>query len=235
MKRKAIITGATKGIGRAIAEALATEGYDIAVCSRNEKDLEAMKADFEVRFYNIEMIYQVVDVSSKKDILAFAQFVENQWHRVDVLVNNAGLFIPGAIHLEEENALEKMMETNLYSAYYLTRAILPMMFNFNKGHIFNMCSVASQSAYANGGSYSISKFALLGFSKNLREEMKPKGIKVTSIMPGATWSDSWAGFEAPEERLMKARDVAEVVLAALRMSASAVMEDIVIRPQLGDL
>jgi short-subunit dehydrogenase len=110
-----------------------------------------------------------------------------------------------------------------------------MMLSQNKGHIFNMCSVASEKAYPNGGSYSISKFALLGFSKNLREELKPKGIKVTSILPGATWSDSWAGFEGPEERLMQARDVAEVVLAALRMSASAVMEDIVLRPQLGDL
>ena len=235
MNRKAIITGATKGIGRAIAESLATEGYDVAVCSRSEEDLKAMKEDFAVRFHDVEIIYQVVDVSVKAEVLAFAQFVENQWNRVDVLVNNAGIFIPGAIHTEGVNDLEKMMETNLYSAYHLTRAVLPMMFKLNKGHIFNMCSVASQQAYANGGSYSISKFALLGFSKNLREELKPKGIKVTSILPGATWSDSWAGFEAPEERLMQARDVAEVVLAALRMSASAVMEDIVIRPQMGDL
>ena len=110
-----------------------------------------------------------------------------------------------------------------------------MMMPLKKGYIFNMCSVASEKAYPNGGSYSISKFALLGFSKNLREEMKPFGIKVTSILPGATWSDSWAGFEAPEERLMQARDIAEAVVSALRMSAAAVVEEIVLRPQLGDL
>ncbi len=235
MNRKAIITGATKGIGRAIAEALATEGYDVAVCSRHEKDLEAMKQDFGLRFPRTTLIYQVVDVSHKSEIFAFAQFIENEWGRVDILINNAGVFLPGAIHTEDDEALETMIQTNLYSAYHLTKKILPLMLSQNKGYIFNMCSVASEKAYSNGGSYSISKFALLGFSKNLREELKPKGIKVTSILPGATWSDSWAGFEGPEERLMQARDIAEVVLAALRMSASAVIEDIVIRPQLGDL
>ncbi len=235
MNRKAIITGGTKGIGRAIAEVLATEGYDVAVCSRNESDLEAMKEEFALRFTHVKMIYQVVDMSQKEEVLRFAEFVKETWNRVDVLVNNAGVFLPGAIHTEGEGTLETMMATNVYSAYHLTRAVLPMMFNYQKGHIFNICSVASKKAYPNGGSYSISKFALLGLSHNLREELKPKGIKVTAILPGATWSDSWAGFEAPEERLMQARDVAEVIVAALRMSVSAVMEEVTIRPQLGDL
>lgn len=235
MLRKAVITGATKGIGRAIAESLATEGYDIAVCSRHEEDLTEMKADFAARFGDVTLLTKVVDVSKKEEVWAFAQFIENEWHRVDVLVNNAGVFIPGSIHTEGDEDLEKMIETNLYSAYHLTRALLPLMMPLKKGYIFNMCSTASTSAYTNGGSYSISKYALLGFSKNLRQEMKDKGIKVTAIMPGATWSDSWAGFEAPEERLMQARDIAEAVVAALRMSASAVVEEIVMRPQLGDL
>jgi short-subunit dehydrogenase len=235
MLRKAVITGATKGIGRAIAESLATEGYDIAVCSRNAADLKTMAADFADRFGDVQFISKVVDMSQKEEVLAFAQFIDNQWHRVDVLVNNAGIFIPGAIHTEGEGLLEKMIETNLYSAYHLTRALLPLMLPLKKGYIFNMCSTASAAAYTNGGSYSISKYALLGFSKNLRQEMKTQGIKVTSILPGATWSDSWAGFEAPEERLMQARDIAEAVVSALRMSASAVVEEIVMRPQLGDL
>jgi len=98
-----------------------------------------------------------------------------------------------------------------------------------------MCSVASLMAYPHGGSYSISKFALLGFSKVLREEMKDKGIKVVSIMPGATWSNSWAGVEQPEERLMQAHDIALVVMSAIQLSPSAVMEEIILRPQLGDL
>lgn len=109
------------------------------------------------------------------------------------------------------------------------------MLETGKGHIFNMCSIASLHAYPDGGSYSISKFALLGFSKNLREELKDKGIKVTSIMPGATWSASWAGADFPEDRLMQAADIANAVWSAWSMSPAAVVEDIVIRPQLGDL
>jgi short-subunit dehydrogenase len=235
MNRKAVITGATKGIGRAIAESLASEGYDIAVCSRSQDDLDLMQKDFTERFPRAKFFSQVADVSKKEEVLKFAQTLENQWGRVDVLVNNAGTYLPGAIHTEGEGQLEKLMETNLYSAYYLTRALVPLMIARKKGYIFNMCSVASTTAYPNGGSYSISKFALLGFSKNLREELKPHGIKVTSILPGATWSDSWAGFEAPEERLMQPRDIAEIIVSALRMSAGAVIEDIVLRPQLGDL
>lgn len=235
MNRKAVITGATKGIGRAIAEALATEGYDLAVCSRHQADLDALKTELTERFPDIKILAKAVDVSQKKEILAFADSIIQTWERVDVLVNNAGIFISGSIQNEADDALETMLNVNLMSAYNLTRALLPTMVARKRGYIFNLCSAASIRAYTNGGSYSISKFALLGFSKNLREELKETGIKVTSILPGATWSDSWAGFEAPESRLMQARDIAEVVVSALRMSASAVIEEILMRPQLGDL
>ena len=103
---------------------------------------------------------------------------------MDVLVNNAGVFIPGQIHKEKSGTLEKLMKTNLYSAYYLTQFLSKMMIKEKSGHIFNICSTASITAYANGGSYGISKFALLGFSKNLREEMIPYHIKVTAVLPG---------------------------------------------------
>ena len=235
MNRKAVITGATKGIGRAIAEALATEGYDLAVCSRHQEDLDALKTEFNERFPDIKILTKAVDVSQKKEVLEFADLITQTWERVDVLVNNAGIFISGSILNEADDALETMLNVNLMSAYNLTRALLPTMLARKRGYIFNLCSAASIRAYTNGGSYSISKFALLGFSKNLREELKETGIKVTSILPGATWSDSWAGFDAPESRLMQARDIGEVVVSALRMSASAVIEEILMRPQLGDL
>ena len=130
---------------------------------------------------------------------------------------------------EEDGTLETMINTNLYSAYHLTRALLPSMMNKGSGHIFNMCSVASLFAYPNGGSYSISKFALLGFSKVLREELKTSGVKVTSILPGATWSNSWSGVDLPESRLMQAKDIAIAVWQALQMSPSAVVEEILMQ------
>lgn len=231
---KIIITGATKGIGRAIAEKFASEGFDVAVCARSEADLAAFKKDFEEK-YGVEVLTKVTDMRQKSDVLAFADFVKKHWGEVDCLVNNAGIFLPGSVQEEADGTLEKTMETNLYSAYHFTRAMLPIMLAKGSGHIFNMCSIASQIAYPNGGAYSISKFALLGFTKVLREELKLKGIKVTAILPGATWSDSWAGADFPESRLMQASDIAIAVWAAWQMSPAAVVEELVVRPQLGDL
>jgi short-subunit dehydrogenase len=128
-----------------------------------------------------------------------------------------------------------MIAVNLYSAYHLTRVLLSGMMARKEGHIFNLCSIASLKAYPNGGSYSISKFALAGFSKNLREELKPHGIKVTAVYPGAAYTDSWAGSGIDPVRIMEAGDIAEMVYAASRLSAQAAVEEIVLRPQLGDL
>ena len=230
-----IVTGGTKGIGRAIANLFAEHQFNIAVCARTQTDLDQMAADFATHFPKIQFLPFQADLQQKSEVLKFADFIQSKWDSIDVLVNNTGTFTPGSIHSEEEGSLEKMIEVNLYSAYHLTRALVGRMIEQQKGHIFNMCSIASLTAYANGGSYSISKFALLGFSKNLREELKDKGVRVTAILPGATWSASWEGVDLPESRLMQAKDVAIATWAAYSMSPSAVVEDIVIRPQLGDL
>ncbi len=231
-----VITGATKGIGRALVDAFAREGFDLAVCSRNETDLANLKAEIEEK-YDVSVLYKVTDMSDEQNVLDFAEYISSNWNKVDILMNNAGVYFPGDIIDVKGEDMVRMMGTNFYSAFHLTRALLPMMSTQNKGHIFNMCSIASQIALPKGGAYSVSKFALLGFSKSLREELKPKGIRVTAIMPGATWSDSWKAMEGqlPEERLMKASDVAEAVLGAYKLSEQAVVEELVMRPQLGDL
>ncbi len=234
MSRKyAVVTGGTKGIGRAIVETFSSEGLIPVVCARSKEDLDQL-AD-ELSAAGQEILVFRADVSKVTDVKSFADFVLKHCSTIDILVNNAGVFTPGSLLDEAEDALQNMLQTNLMSAYFLTRSLAPMMINAAKGHIFNMCSIASQIAYPNGGSYSISKFAMLGFSKILREELKEKGVKVSSIMPGATWSNSWEGVDLPESRLMQAQDIADVVLAAYKLSNSAVVEDIVIRPQLGDL
>jgi short-subunit dehydrogenase len=161
--------------------------------------------------------------------------VLNNFPRIDILVNNAGLFFPGALATEPDDQLENLMQTNVYSAYHLTRAFLPTMKQQKSGHIFNMCSVASLRAYPNGGAYSITKYALLGFSENLRYELMGDGIKVTAISPGAVWTNSWSGSGVAPERIMKAADVAEILWTTYNLSAQATVEHIVLRPQLGDL
>ncbi len=234
----AIITGGTKGIGRAIADKLASHGWQLYICSRSKEDLAATKTTLEGLHADTIVHTAVVDVRDKVAVQTFGNLcLEQLGGQIDVLINNAGVFYPGSIYTEEDGALESMIETNLYSAYHLTRKLVPAMINKKKGLIINMASIASFMAYPNGGSYSISKFALRGFSKVLREELKEHGIKVTTVMPGATWSHSWAGMkdQLPESRLMKAEDIADTIWSVINLSDAAVVEEVVLRPQLGDL
>ena len=230
-----VITGASKGFGKALAEKFASAGHDLYVCSRNAVALYKTVDEILTRFPNITVKAKPFDLSIKEQAREFGHWILQFGISIDVLINNAGSFLPGSVHNEEEGVLEKMIEVNLYSAYHLTRTLVPKMMLQKSGHIFNMCSIASLQPYNNGGAYSISKFALAGFSKNLREEMKPHGIKVTTLYPGAALTDSWAGSNIDPKRIMEASDIAEMVYASTRLSPQACPEEIIIRPQLGDL
>lgn len=234
MRKLAVISSGTKGIGRATVEKFYQNGFDVITCARSEADLNALKSSLESDGQG-QVHVLAVDMSEKAQVLKFANFVKLLGRPVDMVLNNTGLFIPGAIHEEEEGNLEKMIETNLYSAYYLTRELIKDMKERKEGHIFTTGSIAGTNAYANGGSYSISKFALLGFTKSIREEMKPHGVRVTSILPGATLTASWEGVELPADRFMKPEDIADAIYGAHAMSKQTVVEEIVLRPQLGDI
>ncbi len=231
----AVITGATKGIGRAISEKFWLLGYSIAVCARSEADLEQMKKSLSATRPDQEVLTKVCDVSQKNQVGAFAKTIHETWGSVDVLVNNAGTFTPGKLIEEQEGTLLHLLNTNVMSAYWLTRALLPDLRAASNALIVNICSIASMQAYPPGGSYAVSKYALRGLSTTLRDELKEENIKVTSIFPGATWSASWDGVDMPKHRLMLAEDVAMAVTGLLAMSPQAVVEEILLRPQLGDL
>jgi short-subunit dehydrogenase len=186
------------------------------------------------KYPNAIIHFTDADLSQKEQCVKFANWCLEKG-TPSILVNNAGYFSPGNIQDEADDALEKQMAVNLYSAYHTTRALLPAMLKMGKGHVFNICSIASLNAYAQGGSYSISKFALLGFSKNLRLELKDKGIKVTAVCPGAVYTNSWVGSGVDPLRIMESEDIAKMIFAAAHLSPQAVVEDIVMRPQLGDL
>ena len=226
-----VISGCTKGIGRAIAETFAAVGFNIAGYARNSTEISAMQHSLAEQYPKQQFLIEKADASQKHEVIAFAHKVKSRFNKIDVLVNNAGFFLPGSIMSETDGTLESLIDTNLYSAYHLTRA-------FNKHinqHIFNICSIASLQAYEAGASYTISKFALLGFSKQLRHELKPTGIKVTAIMPGAVLTGSWDGTNLPPKRFIRAEDVAKTIFSAYSLSDGADIEEIVIRPQLGDI
>ncbi|MEQ8904094.1 SDR family oxidoreductase [Ekhidna sp.] len=233
-ERLVVITGGTKGIGKALVDRFASEGWPVATCSRKDDDLDALRKEISEKHQTLIHTFKA-DLSKKEGVKDFVEFVQMIAKPVEILVNNTGVFNPGSVLEEADGALEQMIDTNLYSAYHLTRAIAPAMKQNKSGHIFNLCSVASLKAYPNGGSYSISKFALYGFSQAIREELKEFGVRVTSILAGAVRTPSWDGVDIPDERFMKPEDIAETIYTSYRLSERSVIEDVVLRPQLGDI
>ncbi|WP_026464856.1 SDR family NAD(P)-dependent oxidoreductase [Adhaeribacter aquaticus] len=235
MHKYILVTGGTKGIGRAIIERFAADGFHIITCARKEADLKALKLEIEQKYTFSKVFYQATDVSDKLSLESFIRYVRSLNVKVDVLVNNAGLYVPGKITEEDSTTLQYMVETNLYSAYYITKGFVGDMIKRKSGHIFMLCSTASIIPYANGGSYCISKFALYGMTKVLREELKDHQVKVTAVLPGATFTASWEGVDLPLDRFMRSEDVASAISNAYYMSPNSVVEEILIRPQLGDI
>src|SRR5690606_30850575 len=152
-----------------------------------------------------------------------------------ILVNNAGIFLPGKLMDEPDGHLESLLSVNLLSAYKLTRHLLPALTGSQKAHIFNISSVAGQRAYENGGSYSITKYAINGISKDLRNELITQKIHVTTAFPRATLNRTWAFSGMPESRYISAEDIAAMILATYPLSPSANVDTLTIRPLQGDI
>lgn len=221
----AVVSGGTKGIGRAIAELLLSQDFKVYISARSRSN------DFNHK----NLIQFQADLSLKEEVKAFASFVSENESKIDILVNNVGVFMPGSLIDEEEGSFETQINTNLASTYHLTRATISHIKKSEKPYIFNICSTASVTPYLNGGSYCISKYAQLGFTKVLREELKEDKIKVSAVMPGATLTNSWAGSDLPAERFSEPASIAQLIWAAYQLPDSTVMEEILMRPMEGDI
>lgn len=234
MKCHVVVTGASRGIGFAVAHRFAQEGHHLAIVARNAGDLTHAKE--QLLSAGAAAVHTVVaDLSSPEEIAQSVTTIQSIFGQVHVLVNNAGLFLGGTMMGEPAGQFQHLMNTNVLSAYEMTRGLWTQLQNTPRAHVFNMCSIASITAYAAGGSYSVAKFALMGFSKSLRLEGMPFGIRVSAVLPGATLTDSWAGVDLPKERFMDPKDVAEAIFMAFQINEHTVMEEILLRPMLGDI
>ncbi|MDT3404611.1 SDR family oxidoreductase [Mucilaginibacter terrae] len=231
----ALITGATQGIGRAIALAFAKQGISMAICSRNVKDLENLKNELLDTNPNIQVIAHPADCSKKVEVLAFAQAAQDKLGFIKIVVNNVGAFIPSLVLDDADGAFETMMNTNLMPAYELYRFLGKNMQQERSGHIFNICSAASKSPAINAGTYSVTKAALYSLNTVMKLEMQAYNVKVTAVLPGSTLTGSWAGTEVHPSRFVMPEDVAAAIITAYNMSVGANTDEIVIKPVSGQI
>jgi len=230
-----VVTGASQGIGAAIARAFASEvkGVRLALVARNEANLARVARSCAALGAEAEVF--ACDVSSEASVEEMAARVLRCYRAVDVLVNNAGKYV-GAPFLKTSVAdFDRMVAANLRGLFLVTRAFVPSMVERGRGDIFNMGSIAGITAYPGAAAYTAAKFGVAGLSKSLRAELKDKGIRVCVVHPGATVSPSWKGSGVPEGRMMPAEDIAAAFVGLYRMSRRTVVEEMVLRPQLGDL
>ncbi len=225
---KAIVSGATKGIGKAITLALAGEGYDLGLGARNLQELDFLRKEIQALYPDIEVITKSVDFSQKHETRNFAETFLHHWGVVDILVNNVGVYEEDDLDELNENALMKMFNVNFFSAMRLTQPFLPEFKKRKSGHIINICSVMSKKVRKKAVSYSLSKQALYGYTKILRSELRNYDVKVTAILPGSTNTASWDGLDAPVDEFVQPEDVANGVLMAIQ--SNGLVEEFEIKP-----
>jgi NAD(P)-dependent dehydrogenase (short-subunit alcohol dehydrogenase family) len=232
--RLALITGANRGIGRAIARALAREGCNLIITGRDERALA--KARIELEKLNIQVLAQSCDVRSPDSVDYLFTLVRGLHKPLDILINNAGMGHPNRTvgELPYPTWME-VIDTNLTGLFLMTQAALAVM--KRGGTIVNNLSIAAERVFPGSAAYNASKHGALGFSDTLREELRPKGIRVIALMPGATdtaiWNTLWP--KAPRRKMMSAETVARTVVDALRLPENTTIEKIVVMPSSGTL
>ncbi|WP_425466149.1 3-ketoacyl-ACP reductase [Paenibacillus methanolicus] len=219
-QQTAIITGAGKGIGRSTAIALAKEGVHLGLIARGESDLAALKD--ELAAFGVNAYYATADVSVKEQVDAAVTELIGKLGRLDILINNAGIASFGKVIDMDPQEWERIIQVNLMGTYYVTRAALPTMLEQNGGAIINVASTAGLSGFATGSAYCASKFAVMGLTEALMQEVRKSNIRVTALTPSTVNTElaTNAGLKiGDEDRMMQPEDVAELITAALKLPA----------------
>ncbi|MGH9406029.1 MAG: SDR family oxidoreductase [Terriglobia bacterium] len=228
-RRVVLITGASRGIGRAIAQACAREDAHLVLVGRDSKALRDA-----VREMPGAVAYRA-DVTKERDVNELFSKVRRDVKRLDVLVNNAGVFTYKPFVRTSLAEWDVNLRTNLTSLYLVTRAALPLLRRSPGAHIVNILSISSRVAFPKCSAYCASKFGALGFTRVIAEEFRPLGIRVTAVLPGATSTGMSKEFDFPVARdhLLRPEDVADAVVAALRQPPRAAVDELVLTPAQG--
>ena len=227
------ITGSGRGIGRSTAFALADKGAKVVFCSRTESEIFA--AQKELQQEDMQSMAIRCDVTNAEQINKLVSEVSSRWGSIDILINNAGIFIANKVVDMLEQEWDQMLEINLKSAFLCSRAVLPGMIKKKSGQIINIVSVAGKNPYPDCSGYCASKYGLYGFTDVLRMETRQFGIKVTACLPGATDTDIWGEADIDRSRMMTTAHVAQGIAAICCNSADIMTEEVVFRPLGGDL
>jgi NAD(P)-dependent dehydrogenase (short-subunit alcohol dehydrogenase family) len=230
----ALITGATRGIGLAIACALKAEGCDLVVTGRSNSLLR--KVERKLSSGKTRVLARLCDVRSGADVQELLAVVEQRFSHLDILINNAGVAHPNLqVNDLSIESWQEVIETNLTGTFLVTRAALPLM--KSGGVIVNNLSLSAKRVFPGLSAYNASKHGALGFTNTLREELRKRGIRVIALLPGATDTFIWNAFwpDAPRKRMMKPETVAQAMVNALTLPADSTVEELIVMPTTGTL
>lgn len=229
---KILITGGSRGIGKGIAKELCKEGHELLLVARNKSNLE--KAKTELLQINKGINSFVCELSSEEEIdKLYAHCIEQNFEP-SVLILSAGIFIEGSLTNSQANDFYQTMNVDLYHIYHVVKKFIPLLKQQQHSKIIIIGSTASLEAYPIGALYGVAKWGLKGYSINLRKELMNDKIGVTLINPGGTLTDLWEGEELAPDRLLEPSDIGKLISTILTLSPQAVVEELIVRPMLGD-
>ncbi len=224
----ALITGASRGIGLAIARSLAAMGAKLSLCARDQERLSSVAAEFELQ--GTPVIAVPADLARPGDIAPLVQKTEQSLGPIEILVNNAGIGYFGPAHEASEANWDAVLDTNLKAVFLLSRAVAPGMIARRGGHIVNIASLAGKNAFAGGGIYCASKWGLLGLTECMAEDLRPHGIRVSAICPGSVATDFSSRTRKDPRKMLQPEDVAHVVAMILTQASQSFISEVLLRP-----
>lgn len=225
-KKLAIVTGATRGLGNAIAKALGEAGYELFITAKNQERLTQTTKAFDAKGFAVQSA--VCDFSKAEDVAQLTT-VLNKLPRVDALVNNTGVFKLDRFEETTSDELNRFFQINCIAAIQVTQAVFGQITEA-KGHIFNIGSIVSEMPKSMAFTYSVSKNAMSAFTQIIREELRDKGAKVTEVIPGSINTTSWDGEGAPVDLFVQPEDISKMIIQCLQLSKNANFEKLIVRP-----